>query len=56
MADAAGGRLFVPIHHQSFQLSREPVMEPIERAEEALREERDRLALREIGRTIVVGA
>ena len=36
MADAAGARLFVPIHHQSFRLSREPVREPIERAEAML--------------------
>ena len=40
MADAAGARLFVPVHHQSFQLSREPFMEPIERAQEALIQER----------------
>ena len=30
MADAAGARLLVPIHHQSFRLSREPFREPIE--------------------------
>jgi L-ascorbate metabolism protein UlaG (beta-lactamase superfamily) len=54
MADAAGARLFVPVHHQSFQLSREPRREPIERAERALREEQDRLAVREIGQTIVI--
>jgi L-ascorbate metabolism protein UlaG (beta-lactamase superfamily) len=54
MADAAGARLFVPVHHQSFELSREPVMEPIERAREALSKESDRLALGEIGQTVVV--
>jgi L-ascorbate metabolism protein UlaG (beta-lactamase superfamily) len=54
MADAAGARVFVPVHHQSFSLSREPFTEPIERAEHALREERDRLALREIGQTFVI--
>ena len=54
MADAAGARLFVPVHHQSFQLSREPFHEPIERAEAALTEERDRLALRELGETILI--
>jgi len=52
MADAAGARLFVPVHHQSFQLSREPVREPIERAQAALKSEHDRLALRDIGETI----
>jgi len=56
MADAAGARLFVPVHHQSFALSREPVREPIERTEQMLREERDRLALREIGQTLVLPA
>lgn len=51
MADAAGARLFVPIHHQSFRLSREPLMEPIERAEAMLAREQGRLALRAIGET-----
>jgi L-ascorbate metabolism protein UlaG (beta-lactamase superfamily) len=54
MADAAGARLIVPVHHQSFRLSNEPFMEPIERIQEALLEERDRLAMREIGATIVL--
>ncbi len=54
MADAAGARVFVPVHHQSFRLSREPFTEPIERTERALREERDRLGVREIGETLVV--
>jgi L-ascorbate metabolism protein UlaG (beta-lactamase superfamily) len=52
MADAAGARLFVPVHHQSFQLSREPVNEPIERAQQALSAERERLAVRAIGETV----
>ena len=54
MADAAGARLFVPVHHQSFQLSREPFLEPIERARAALAAERDRLALGEIGETVII--
>jgi L-ascorbate metabolism protein UlaG (beta-lactamase superfamily) len=54
MADAAGARLFVPVHHQSFQLSREAFHEPIERTQTALRAEQDRLALREIGQTRVL--
>ncbi len=49
MADAVGARLFVPIHHRTFQLSQEPVSEPIERAEAALAAEADRLVVREIG-------
>lgn len=56
MADAAGARLFIPVHHRSFKLSREPVDEPIERAEAALASEEGRLAIREIGQTVdVVG-
>jgi L-ascorbate metabolism protein UlaG (beta-lactamase superfamily) len=54
MADAAGARLIVPVHHQSFRLSNEPFMEPIERMQEALAKERDRLAVREIGETVVI--
>lgn len=54
MADAAGARLFVPIHHQSFRLSREPLLEPIERADAMLAREHGRLALREIGQTVVL--
>ena len=54
MADDAGARLFVPVHHQSFALSREPFTEPIERVERALSAERGRLALRDIGQTVVV--
>jgi hypothetical protein len=54
MADAAGARLFVPVHHQSFQLSNEAFTEPIERTEAALAQEEGRLALREIGETVVV--
>lgn len=56
MADAAGARLFVPVHHLSFKLSREPVGEPIERAEAALAREHDRLALRDVGETVVLSA
>ena len=54
MADAAGARLFVPVHHQSFQLSKEPFHEPIERTQAALASEQDRLAIRAIGETVVV--
>lgn len=55
MADAAGARLILPVHHKSFQLSREPVHEPIERAEAMLRHELGRLAWREVGETVVAG-
>ena len=51
MADAAGARLFVPVHHQTFKLSREGYRDPIERVDAALRHEQGRIALREIGQT-----
>jgi len=54
MADAAGSRLFVPIHHQTFRLSEERFNEPIERAEAALVKEHDRLAVREVGETVLI--
>jgi L-ascorbate metabolism protein UlaG (beta-lactamase superfamily) len=54
MADAAGARLIVPVHHRTFQLSREAYDEPIERAQAALAHEEGRLAIREIGETAVI--
>jgi L-ascorbate metabolism protein UlaG (beta-lactamase superfamily) len=54
MADSAGARLFIPVHHQTFRLSREGDREPIERAEAALRLEQGRLAVRDIGETVVI--
>jgi L-ascorbate metabolism protein UlaG (beta-lactamase superfamily) len=51
MADAAGARLFVPVHHKSFPLSREPFDDPIERTESALGQEKDRLVVRDVGDT-----
>ena len=54
MADAAGARLIVPVHHQSFRLSNEPFLEPIERVQSALAKEEGRLALSEIGQTVVI--
>jgi L-ascorbate metabolism protein UlaG (beta-lactamase superfamily) len=54
MADAAGARYIVPIHHQTFRLSLEPFREPIERFVGALRNNPERIALREIGETFVM--
>ncbi len=51
MANAAGARFIVPVHHQTFRLSDEPMNEPIERIEEALQREPQRLALKQIGET-----
>jgi L-ascorbate metabolism protein UlaG (beta-lactamase superfamily) len=49
MANQAGADLILPVHHKTFQLSREPYSAPIERLESALGTSSDRLALREIG-------
>jgi len=51
MASAAGAEHILPIHHQTFRLSAEPLREPIERFEAALAREPHRIALREIGQT-----
>ena len=51
MANAAGAKYIVPVHHQTFRLSDEPNQEPIERLTVALSQEPERLALREIGQT-----
>jgi L-ascorbate metabolism protein UlaG (beta-lactamase superfamily) len=54
MANDAGARFIMPIHHQTFRLSFEPFREPIERSEAALRQTPERIALREIGETFVL--
>jgi L-ascorbate metabolism protein UlaG (beta-lactamase superfamily) len=54
MANAAGARFIVPVHHQTFRLSFEPFPEPIERFEAALSKTPERTALREIGQTFVL--
>jgi L-ascorbate metabolism protein UlaG (beta-lactamase superfamily) len=54
MANDAGARFIMPVHHQTFRLSFEPFREPIERFENALRNEPERIALREIGQTFAL--
>ena len=54
MANAAGARFIVPVHHQTFRLSFEPFREPIERFEAALGHAPERIALRKIGETFVL--
>ena len=56
MADGAGARLLVPVHHRSFKLSNEGFDEPIERVQEALRHELERIAVKEIGDTAILRA
>ena len=54
MANAAGARFIMPVHHQTFRLSFEPFREPIERFVAALGNTPERIALREIGETFVL--
>jgi L-ascorbate metabolism protein UlaG (beta-lactamase superfamily) len=53
LANMANARRIVPVHHQTFRLSNEPMLEPIERFEAALEDEPERIALRQIGGTFV---
>jgi L-ascorbate metabolism protein UlaG (beta-lactamase superfamily) len=49
MGNHAGADRFIPVHHQTFQLSREPFLEPIERFQEAAANSQDRIIVRRIG-------
>jgi L-ascorbate metabolism protein UlaG (beta-lactamase superfamily) len=54
MATAAGAQFIMPVHHQTFRLSLEPLREPIKRFQIALSNTPERIALREIGETFVL--
>ena len=54
MANAAGAQFIMPVHHQTFRLSFEPLREPIKRFKAALKDTPARIALREIGETFVL--
>lgn len=54
MASAAGARFIMPVHHQTFKLSVEPLREPIERFVRRMADEPERIALREIGGTFML--
>jgi L-ascorbate metabolism protein UlaG (beta-lactamase superfamily) len=54
MANDAGARFIMPVHHQTFRLSFELFHEPIERFQAALRDQPERIALREIGEIFVL--
>ena len=49
MAQDAGAEFFLPVHHQTFTLSREPYFEPIERVCDSAGNHPDRVALSRIG-------
>jgi L-ascorbate metabolism protein UlaG (beta-lactamase superfamily) len=54
MTNDAGASFILPVHHQTFKLSDEPLHEPIERLEESLYREPERIALKSIGETFVL--
>jgi len=49
MAEEAGAESFLPVHHQTFTLSREPYLEPIERVYGAAGRHPERVAVSRIG-------
>jgi L-ascorbate metabolism protein UlaG (beta-lactamase superfamily) len=49
MGSEAGAEFLLPVHHQTFRLGREPVLEPIERFAHCAGRHTDRLALERIG-------
>ncbi len=53
MANDAGAKYLLPIHHKTFTLGREPRGEPLERLEAAL--EPERIGWRAVGETFVIG-
>jgi len=54
MAQEAGANYFVPIHHETFKLSQEPMDEPAKRLREALKAEPERLLAVSVGETFRV--
>lgn len=52
MSQEARADLFFPIHHSTFQLSREPVSEPLERLHEAAGSEAKRILVHEVGQEL----
>ncbi len=49
MAGHAGAEFILPVHHQTFLLSREPKLEPVQRALAAVGSATERICLRSIG-------
>jgi L-ascorbate metabolism protein UlaG (beta-lactamase superfamily) len=49
MGNDAGAKYFLPVHHGTFTLSREPAGEPIQRLLASARNQTDRIAIRRIG-------
>jgi L-ascorbate metabolism protein UlaG (beta-lactamase superfamily) len=53
MANEAQGEYFLPIHHSTFPIGKEPLEEPMERL--SLVMEKERIAVRKIGQTFELG-
>jgi L-ascorbate metabolism protein UlaG (beta-lactamase superfamily) len=56
MANDAGAEFVLPVHHQTFQLSREPLLEPIERLYGAAGKDAHRVAADGIGQEFAIRA
>ena len=54
MANDAGAEFIFPVHHQTFQLSREPLLEPIERLYVAAGKDSHRVAADRIGQEFAI--
>ncbi len=52
MGNDAGAERFIPVHHQTFQLSREPLLEPIERFYVAAGRGSERIAVSRMGQEL----
>ena len=52
MGNEANAERFIPVHHQTFSLSREPLLEPIERFYTAAGDSSDRVAIARIGEEV----
>ena len=49
MAMSAGAEFVLPVHHRTFELSREPLREPMERLLTAAGSSPDRIVIRDFG-------
>jgi len=54
MANDAGTEFVMPVHHQTFRLSREPLLEPIERLYAAAGKDEHRVATERIGQEFAI--
>jgi len=52
MGNEAGVERLLPVHHQTFQLGREPRLEPVERLLEAAGREQERVVVRTVGQEV----